>query len=86
MRIRWGELTKGGDHSAEARCSPDRDRLVAGSRRALARTGRSTRASCGDSRARTGLTDLLHLHPQPKLARVADHTIEVGDYAVSLGV
>ena len=36
----------------------DKPREVAGFRRAVARTGRSTRASSGDSLERTGLTDL----------------------------
>lgn len=65
MRSRWGEITKDGDHSAEGHCSPDRGRLVAGFRSVVGRMGRSTRASCGNSLARTELTDLLHLHPSP---------------------
>jgi len=63
--VREGEITKEGDYSAEGHCSPDRDRLVAGFRRVVARTGHSNRASCGNSSARTGLTDLGHLRPSP---------------------
>ena len=58
MRSRQGEIAKEGDHSAEGHCGPDRDRIVAGFRCVVARTGRSTRARCGNSRARTGLTAL----------------------------